>query len=843
MLKSLLEGRPARLRSILLQCFVASALLAAQSGLSMAQPAAGLAQQTPAIKSSSNPDSRTESLMAVFQQGRASYDKLKGKFDSADVDDAFLADLKVQVDDLHAQLSKSSSEITERLAQIEGRITALGEPPAAGQPPESAVVTEERKGLLAERAELNALTGEASAVTKAVSDLSNAITEKRRRMFGEALLRHTDMSPGIFVDAGGALVTEFATLKDRIASWLSFAWKAKRLSLLAALALSGAAAFLFLAGGYRLFGRMITRNPALDNPPYITRLSFAFWSLMVQSLSLAAFLMATYVFLASFNVLRPDIAPIISSFFGLVWVVFFIARLSYLVFAPKHPKWRLVRLTDRGARRLSAFVALMAIINGLDYLLATISEVLNSPLVLTIVKSLTSTVLIGLILILMSFMKPVLGEDRNPAAAGKPWPRGLPLLFRAAGLGLILAVLTGYIGLARFAATQIVLTGAVLVAMYIGILSGKAVGKQGAFGHTAVGRYLSARYKLGEVTQDQIGLGAGLSIYAVALMFGVPVILLTWGFQIQDIQAGAYRLFTQISIGNINISLVGILVGVLLFMLFYLGTRGVQHWIDRNVMARSQVDAGVRNSVKTGIGYLGIGVAAVVGVSAAGFDLSSLALVASALSVGIGFGLQNIVSNFVSGLILLVERPFKVGDHIVTGTTEGIVKRISVRATEIETFRKQSIIVPNSDLINASVGNWTHRNRMQRAEILVGVSYDSDPQKVIAVLMDIASSQPNVLQNPEPHVDFIAFGPSSLDFELRFHMADMGDGIAIRAAVRTAILKRFREEGIEIPYPHQDVKIIGTVTTRPEMPKAKTERATSQTDQPDRVLPEEGAKA
>jgi len=182
--------------------------------------------------------------------------------------------------------------------------------------------------------------------------------------------------------------------------------------------------------------------------------------------------------------------------------------------------------------------------------------------------------------------------------------------------------------------------------------------------------------------------------------------------------------------------------------------------------------------------------------------------VASALSVGIGFGLQNVVSNFVSGLILLVERPFKVGDHVVTGTTEGIVKRISVRATEIETFRKQSIIVPNSDLINSPVGNWTHRNRVQRSEIPVSVAYGTDPQKVMAILLEIARSVPEVLRNPEPHVDFTAFGASSLDFELRFFLADYSDGIPIRASVRTEILKRFEEEGIDIPYTRQDIMIL-----------------------------------
>jgi potassium efflux system protein len=383
----------------------------------------------------------------------------------------------------------------------------------------------------------------------------------------------------------------------------------------------------------------------------------------------------------------------------------------------------------------------------------------------------------------------------------------MAILLRVFGAGLILAALSGYVGLARFVATQLIITSAIVVTTYIGLLLGKAISRQDNFGDTFLGRFLETRFKLGPVAIDQVGLVVGLLIYAVALLTGIPLILLLWGFHVQDLQLLAYRLFTEVRLGGISISLLGIFTGILLFAGGYLATRWVQKWLDSNVMARSHVDLGVRNSVKTGIGYLGVGVAAIFGVSAAGIDLSNLALVASALSVGIGFGLQNIVSNFVSGLILLVERPFKVGDHVVSGTAEGIVKRISVRATEIETFRKQSIIVPNSELINGLVGNWTHRNKIGRSEIPVSVSYEADPRKVMDILLELVSKVPLVMRNPEPHVEFLRFGPYSLDFELRFFLADMGDGMAVRNDLRIEILRRFRAEGIEIPLPQSDLTI------------------------------------
>ena len=233
----------------------------------------------------------------------------------------------------------------------------------------------------------------------------------------------------------------------------------------------------------------------------------------------------------------------------------------------------------------------------------------------------------------------------------------------------------------------------------------------------------------------------------------------------------------------------------------FIVTRWFQKWIDGNVLARSQVDAGVRNSVRTAVGYAGVAIAGLVGISAAGINLSSLALVAGALSLGIGFGLQNIVSNFVSGLILLAERPFKVGDWVVAGTTEGFVRRISVRATEIETFQRQTVIVPNSVLINGQVGNWTHRNKLGRVEVALSVHAGNDPRRIQEVLTEVVRAQQGLLRNPEPVIVFQAFSSATLDFEVRGYLADILNGTAVKSELRTAILERFRAEEIPLGGP------------------------------------------
>lgn len=774
----------------------------------VAAPALVMAQQPPAnvipqqTEEAASPQAQPGEQLETARRNLARLAKLVSQ---EKVNDSRLAELKVEVDATAKQIIATSVATRPRLDEIKARLTELGDPPGEGAPPEAEVVAQERKRLLAERGEINALTGTAEDLSIQATKLSNGITATRRALFSNTLLKHTDINRTMVMDAIAAINLERQTFMRTVGSWLTFAWNFKRLQLLSALFLSLCAALVLLAGTRRLFSPFIHREVRSEEPGYITRLSVAFWSTMIPTMAMAAFATTSYFFLQNFNVLRPDIAPIVSTTLAVCVALLFVSTLSNAVLAPRQSGWRLVRVSDRGARLLVWSIFAMTVVNGLDYLAGTISEVMGSPIVLTVVKSLIASIIIGLILMAMSLIKPIVAASETLDSQGTPWPRAVWLLFVLTGAALIIAALSGYVGLARFVATQIVMTGAILVTMYIGILTGKAVAKQNALADTIVGRYLEKRFRMEQIALDQAGLVAGLGIYALVILFFIPLFLLQWGFQIADIQAWAYRIFTEIKIGGITISITGILAGILLFAAVYVVTRWFQRWLDGSVMARSRVDPGVRNSVKTGVGYLGLGLAGLIGISAAGLDLSNLALVAGALSLGVGFGLQNIVSNFVSGLILLVERPFKVGDWVVTGTTEGFVRRISVRATEIETFQRQTIMVPNSLFINASVGNWTHRNRLGRSDIPVTVSYDAVPRQVMDTLLQIAGGHPLVLKNPEPQAVFTTFGETTMTFELRVYLADIVNGNTVRNDLRLAIYERFREEGLGAPFSKEDL--------------------------------------
>ena len=334
-------------------------------------------------------------------------------------------------------------------------------------------------------------------------------------------------------------------------------------------------------------------------------------------------------------------------------------------------------------------------------------------------------------------------------------------------------------------------------------------------------------------TSDEDSGLTPIVVGAAVTLVALPVFALVWGARPSEIVDFWTKLSQGVTLGGIRLSASAILTLVVVFALGSGLIRLIQTILRGTVLPRTRLDAGGKNAVLAGVGYVGFAVAGLVAVSAAGLNLSSLAIVAGALSVGIGFGLQNVVSNFVSGIILLVERPVKEGDWIEVGGFSGYVKGINVRSTEIQTFDRASVILPNSDLVAGTVLNRTHTGMSGRLQVPISVTYDADPRLVEAILIEIAEQHPLILEDPAPRVLFLALGADTMDFELRCWLRDVNFSLSARSDLNFEIIERFRAEGIRTRFWGRETPAVpGDPMAAPTLPEPGTQPHLKAPEQP-----------
>ena len=721
-----------------------------------------------------------------------------------------LSRLRNEVETILTDSTLTADGLRPQLSEIRGLIEKLGPPPGKDQQAEASAIATERQRLNALATAIDGAVKTTELTWFRARQLIEKITIMRHQIFARNLFerRQSPLLPSLWRDVGTRIPAVATRLSYNWTDWWS--WGSRYISELIAIAIGASLLFAVLHFGAWRWTRQTT-TPLSAQPSFFERSSRVAWVAPLRMLGGFAAATLVYVGLDALDLLY-------GSWEKPAWIAYRCAlicvatnALAHATLAPREPAWRLVPLSDHSALCTTHFIQGIVAVYAVDTTLTEFGRAFFFPLTLTVAQAFLANMLFVALLAILLYTRFEIrqtADDGTHVSSGMlsrlaPYWLKLPLL--AVALVIFGASALGYVALGRFVAQQLVLTGLIFSIASLLYLAIRSVTREHANGRHAIGDFLGVTFGLDPPRQRQISRLIELTLTFGLALLALPVVLLQWGFSGADIRDWGKSALFGFEIGQFRISLARILLGIGLFTLLLLVTRLIQKWLRESVMSQSRMDAGIANSVDTAIGYLGVALAALIAVSYAGFDVTSLAIVAGALSVGIGFGLQSIVNNFVSGLILLIERPIKVGDWIVVGDQQGNVRRISVRSTEIETFDKASLILPNSELITGRVFNWTHRNLLGRVALKIAVDPNADPEAVFAVLKACADAHPMVLKSPAPGISFDSFSGSTLDYTVRVTVADVNAGGTVTTELRMAILKALRAHGLVVPNPQYEI--------------------------------------
>ena len=469
------------------------------------------------------------------------------------------------------------------------------------------------------------------------------------------------------------------------------------------------------------------------------------------------------------------------------------------VLAPGRAAWRLAPMSDRTAGIVYRLAMTIAAIWAVERLIEPAADAVASLNIAVAGRGVGA--LAAALAIAYALRK--LGAQPAEAQGSPPREAWTPLrtLGWAAALTIFAAALTGYIAFATFLVNQAIYLSVVAAALAIAdiiVQDGTAaiLKPEAPFGARLLAMVGLRRSVLAQIVVILQG-AARLAVLVVAF----AAVLKPWGVQSQDMFGALRSAYFGFSIGGLTLSLSSMIGAAVVFAVAVFFTRLIQNWLGSRLLPQTRLDAGVRNSVRTISGYIGVIVAVLLAGAQIGLDVQKLALIAGGLSVGIGFGLQTIANNFVSGLILLWERTIRVGDWVVVGTEQGFVRAINARATEIETFDRGSLIVPNSNLVSGVVKNWVHNDRVGRIIVSVNIAYESDLDQVRDLMVAAAKAQDQVLAIPAPTVLFAEFGDWYLKFNLICFVDDIEFAERTRSDINFDVLRRMREAGLRIAYP------------------------------------------
>ena len=720
------------------------------------------------------------------------------------LDAAALQALRQQLVPLTGDLQRLVDRLTPHLAAVKTRLDQLGPKPDDKAAPENPAVTAERADQQKAYNETDEFLKRTKLLAVQADQLTTGIATRQRNVFTNSLFQRSTsiLSPALWLSVVRETPSHVSTIEYVLGGWVREinaelgGWRRPVFWTIVAVVLI---AYWPLS---RFARRVVPREASERNPGRFRKVLAAWWVAAVVAVLPMAVLLAFALLLDGFGLSTDRVEPIARALAMGVVRMSLAAGLSYGLLAPHHARWRLVGLGDAAAERLVRMAVLVTLIVSVTRVVEAIDDVIAASLSFSVATRGLGTLLVAVTLA-SSLRGLVDSDDGGGAEAARPapsdagargWEASLRLSAWCAVVLIAGAILVGYVAFGSFVVDQVVWVAGIGAVLYLGgVLVEQGIG-YALSPETRSGRILVTSVGLRRESIAQVGvLLTGIS-RVVLLAVSALLVLAPWGVQSDDWLATLRSVFFGFKVGDVTVSLVQIAVAFLLFAIGTAATRAVQHWLDTRYLPLTRLDAGLRNSIRTSLGYVGFVLTAGVALAYLGLDFQKLAIVAGALSVGIGFGLQSIVNNFVSGLILLWERAVRVGDWIVVGADQGYVRRINVRSTEIETFDRAAVIIPNSNLITGIVKNLVRMDRVGRVMIEVAVNATADPEAVRQALIDTAKAHDGVLSLPAPQVRFTAMSGASLTFELYCFIDDVEASQRVRSDLHFEVFRLFKEK-------------------------------------------------
>ncbi len=753
-------------------------------------------------------------LQSVLVQANAEIRVVGQGFRTDSLSDSEIKARLAAVGPIETRLATLQSDITPRLQDAQARLAQLGAAPAVGrhEDPKTAEVRRrlDRAVTILEddqrQAKLLAIEGQ---------QISDVLTARLRENF-EA--RISSQSRSIFdISLWRMFAASGPSDASRLAGFASDAREAfadqsgtpREEGLLAgALAL----AFILLVPA-RLFLMILGQRRAArdaDHTPQ-TRGLLALWRVVVGT---ATPLLAGLVLRAALEdaqALSEAADTVVALAVRALTFAAFIESLGRALIAPRTPLLRLAPIPDGVAARLARFPLLIGMAAGLATFIAGFDAAVGLSLGAQVIAD-NVAVLIEVAAVvgaLIALGRARLAHLATAQAAGEarlPWILAALAGWLAVATAVV-AALIGYLAFAAFLMREAIWVGAILSLLFLLIRLADEVIPSLLSPDRSWGAGLRTGLGLAPSAIDQIGVLASGLTRVTLLVFGWAAIIAPFGASAGDIFGRVTSTSFVLHLGKAQVSPGAILGAIALFLIGLALTRAVRRWLEGRYLPKTQLDIGVRASLAAGVTYLGGAVAILVAFTYLGLSFSQIALFASALSVGIGFGLQAIIGNFVSGLILLAERPVRVGDWIALGDLEGDVRKISVRATEIEMADRSRLIVPNSDLISKTVRNVTHSSATGRVRIVLKVVDSADPVKVREILQTHLGGHKSVLKDPAPGVYLTNVADGALEFTCLAYLRSPRDAFRVKSELLFQIVPDLRDQEIGLANPRPVVNL------------------------------------